>query len=295
MYEYRPRGYRFLPPVVKNLIIINLLFVLLQYILFRFGINLADYLGLHYWKSSLFRPWQFITHMFMHGSPGDIGFALMHLFGNMLALWVFGSELENRWGTKRFIVFYLICGVGAALCQMGLIAYEYQTLERAVIEFQHNPTVDQFGKMLVRNDWDKIPDFAELRFYWEHDPANGLLRARAVSFSNQILYGYNDPVSHRHLKGIFDGVMVGASGAVFGVMFAFGYLMPNAIIIAPPIYFPLKAKYVVAIYAAAELYALWQPAQAERQGIAHFAHLGGMLVAYILLRIWMKGRRQRFY
>ncbi|RYZ54256.1 MAG: rhomboid family intramembrane serine protease, partial [Sphingobacteriales bacterium] len=87
-----------MPTVVKNLIIINCLLALLQFVVLQFGINLADYLGLHYWKSELYQPWQLITHMFMHGSPHDVNQTVMHLFSNMFALWMFGSILENLWG-----------------------------------------------------------------------------------------------------------------------------------------------------------------------------------------------------
>lgn len=100
MTPFSPGRFNILPPIVKNLIIINSLIVLLQFVLAKFGIDLADYLGLHYWKSDLFRPWQFLTHMFMHGSAFNVDVTLMHLFFNMFALWMFGSMLENHWGEK---------------------------------------------------------------------------------------------------------------------------------------------------------------------------------------------------
>src|ERR1044072_2732457 len=100
MTEFRPSRFQILPPVVKNLIIINSLMVFLQFILAKWHIDLADYLGLHYWRSPLYKPWQLLTHMFMHGSAFDVNVTIMHLFSNMFALWMFGSILENLWGAK---------------------------------------------------------------------------------------------------------------------------------------------------------------------------------------------------
>jgi membrane associated rhomboid family serine protease len=116
MTEFRPGGFQQLPLIVKNLIIINALVFLLRYVLSTRGIDLDIYLGLHYWASPQFRWWQVITHMFMHGS-------LMHIFFNMFALWMFGRILENIWGPQRFLIFYMICGLGAALCHMAVLTY----------------------------------------------------------------------------------------------------------------------------------------------------------------------------
>src|SRR3954467_2327838 len=124
MASFRPGRFQVLPVVVKNLIIINCLFLLLQFVLNRYGIDLADYLGLHYWRSHYFKPWQLLTHMFMHGNIG-------HLFSNMFALWMFGSVLENTWGAKRFLYFYLICGIGAALCHLTVLGFEFSAVEKA--------------------------------------------------------------------------------------------------------------------------------------------------------------------
>jgi membrane associated rhomboid family serine protease len=217
MTDIRPGAFQQLPVVVKNLVIINVLVFMIRYALAARGIDLDQYLGLYHWQSPMFRWWQPITHMFMHGSIG-------HIFFNMFALWMFGRILENVWGPQRFLIFYLVCGLGAAACQLGVITLE-------VNYFQFNPAI------------------------------------------------YNDAT-------------IGASGAVMGLLFAFGYLFPNTLLY---VYFaiPVKAKWFVAAYAAIELFSGVRNSAGDN--VAHFAHLGGMLFAFILLRIWKQKNRTDFY
>src|ERR1700709_650618 len=118
MTEFRPGRFQILPTIVKNLIIINVPVFLAQNVLENnLGFFFDDVFALHTWQSDLFKPWQFITHLFMHGSIG-------HIFGNMLALWMFGSILENLWGPKRFLIFYIVCGLGAALLHLAVLYHE---------------------------------------------------------------------------------------------------------------------------------------------------------------------------
>lgn len=278
MNEFRPGRYQALPPVVKNLIIINVIMVLLQYILASsFRIDLQAYLGLHYFRSDLFRPWQLLTHIFMHGSPLDVNATLLHIFSNMFALWMFGSILEHRFGPKRFLFFYLICGIGAALCYMGTLAVQYEPLYKSLLAFKASPTLDHFLQFIQQND---LPANTDFKAAWNADPGN-------TSFPLEASRGFT-----KYVTSLFDGPMVGASGAVFGVLFAFGYLFPNTelMLIFPPI--PIKAKWVVSAYAAFELYSGWR--NSADDNVAHFAHLGGMLVAFIILKIWNQNRK-RFY
>ena len=145
MTEIKPRKFTVIPIVIKNLLIINGLVFLAQITL---GKNFATAPGesndidnlfaLHYWGSSYFRPWQLLTHLFMHGS-------LLHLFSNMFSLWMFGSILENMWGPKRFLTFYLLCGVGAALLYMGVLAYENAHLAKDVERFLSDPSYTNFS------------------------------------------------------------------------------------------------------------------------------------------------------
>lgn len=278
MNEFRPARFQGLPNIVKNVIIINVIMVVLQVILARtFHINLQEYLALHYWRSPLFRPWQLVTHIFMHGSPLDLQATAMHLFSNMLALWIFGNILEQMWGPKRFLIFYLICGIGASLCFMGVQAIELEPLYKSYRVFVGNPTLDYFQKFLFQND---VTDPEKL-LKWGMDPGN-------LSYSREAVKDVSDFVFQR-----LNGPMVGASGSVYGILFAFGYLFPNTelVLLFPPI--PVKAKYLVGFYALFELYTAFQ--NDPNDNVAHVAHLGGMLVAFILLKFWFQRQRHRFY
>lgn len=251
----------------------------LQFVLVKFHINLSDILGLHYWKSDLFRPWQIVTHMFMHGSPDSVQLTIMHLFSNMFALWMFGSILENVWGPKRFLSFYFLCGLGAAVLHMMVLGYEYHTFETAFYNYQQNPTLDKYILFIQEKNLDHIGAFLNLRTFWEGHPSCSNCSFQSVSLIQQ----YYDLMINE--------TTVGASGAVFGILFAFGFLFPNTLLY---IYFlvPVKAKYVVAVYALFELYAGVRNSAGDN--VAHFAHLGGMLVAYIVLKFW-KRNRHNFY
>lgn len=270
--------------------------VFAQYVLGRFNIDLSDYLGLHYWRSHYFHWWQFITHMFMHGSYNDVNLTLMHLISNMFALWMFGSILENVWGPKRFLIFYMICGVGAAMLHMCVVGYEFHTLETAFTAFQQNPTIDQYDLFLKQNI-PSVSNNGQLRLYqmlelWKSSPSSSEYSNMAINMIDRYFYGFNSAEIHGHVGGLFDEATVGASGAVFGILFAFGYLFPNTLLY---IYFlvPIKAKYVVAVYALFELFAGIQNSAGDN--VAHFAHLGGMLVAFIILKIWGRTNRSHFY
>lgn len=289
MTDFRPSRFQVLPPVVKNIIIINVLMVLLQYVLGLKGIDLADYLGLHYFRSHYFHSWQLLTHLFMHGTYKDVNMTFWHIFSNMFALWMFGSVLENVLGPKRFLIFYLVCGLGAAICHLGVLHIEFSGIENAFRKYQESPTVDMFDQFLKQY----VPKTQEsqnlylLDYKWING-FGGVDYANDSKFLiNQYLYG-TPHISY----GYFDEVTVGASGAVFGVLFAFGYLFPNTLLY---FYFliPIKAKWFVAGYAVLEL--IFGIQNSAGDNIAHFAHLGGMLFAFIILKIWGKTQRNQFY
>jgi membrane associated rhomboid family serine protease len=221
-----------LPPAIKNLLIINGLVFLAQ-ISIGNKFNIDDIFALHTWQSPFFKPWQFFTHLFMHGN-------FSHLFSNMFALWMFGSVLENVWGPKRFVIFYMVCGLGAALFHMGVLYYE---TEQAIKAFN------------------------------------------VASYQQQYLLQENIAIKLREAT-------LGASGAVFGCLAAFGYLFPNTYIY---IYFllPLKAKWFVMIYAGFELVQAVENSAGDN--VAHVAHLGGALVGIILVYYWNKTNKKTFY
>ncbi len=296
MTDFRPGRFQILPPVIKNLIIINSIIAFAQYVLGRFGIDLADYFGLHYWKSQHAHFWQYFTHMFLHGSYNDVNLTIMHLFSNMFALWMFGSVLENVWGAKRFITFYLICGLGAAVLHMGVLGYEFNTISTAFHQYQQNPTLDQFNLFLSQrvslNAHNPLSlQLYDIRDYWMNMPSKDLSN-ESISAINQYLTGMTYKPTGQYIPGIYDEATVGASGAVFGILFAFGYLFPNTLLY---LYFlvPIKAKYVVAAYAVFELYTGIQNSAGDN--VAHFAHLGGMVVGFIMLKIWGKQNRRDFF
>ncbi len=265
-----------MPDVIKNLLIINGLLFLATLTAESFGVRLSRILGLHYVNSQYFQPYQFVSHLFMHGS-------FMHLFSNMFALWMFGSVLENVWGAKRFLFFYFFTGLGAALIHSGVLYYENTSLEAALNVFLNSPTPDAF-KFFID---EKATGFFNNKIYdfineWSTQPNNEMYISQAKVYANNVLQ-----------TGI-DIPTVGASGAVFGVLLAFGMLFPNTLLY---IYFlfPIKAKYFVAIYALFEFYTGYQNLTgSSSSNIAHFAHLGGMLFAFILIRYWQKGKRNFF-
>lgn len=195
--QYSPTGFRVLPTVVKHLLIINVLMYFAYYVLLKQGIiNLNYYLGIWSLSTGLFRIWQPLTYMFMHGS-------FDHLFFNMFSLWMFGSALENFWGSKRFLFYYLVCGIGAGLLNM-----------------------------LV-------------------------------------------PGAH---------VSVGASGAVYALLLAFGMMWPNNYIY---LYFlvPIRTKWFIIGMIVIELF---EGIFRSTDGIAHFAHLGGMLIGFLIILYWKR-------
>ena len=221
--QYSPTGFRVLPPVVKHLLIINVLLYLATFTMNRFQIDLTDYLGLHFFKASEFRAYQLITYMFMHGN-------FEHLFFNMFALWMFGNTLENIWGSKRFLWFYMLCGVGAGLCQEVVQYIQYVT------------TLAQY---------------------------------------DSVNFGGGQVISMANYLNMLN--TVGASGAIYGLLLAFGMMFPNSMIY---LYFfvPIKAKWFVIGYAVIELVSGF----IGGGNVAHFAHLGGMLFGLILILVWKK-------
>lgn len=269
--QFRPMRWQILPPVVKNLLIINgILFLATVVLEEKLGLELTRYLGLHFPLSDFFRPHQVFTHLFMHGS-------LMHLFSNMFALWMFGNVLENVWGGKRFFIFYLITGVGAAVIHTLATWYEIAQLQGLVDAFAMDPSAKAFEQLLSSHkQYLYYEDYGianRIINAWTEQPDNRFLTDEAVRFAQVI-------VEHK-----IDIPTVGASGAVFGVLLAFGMMFPNTIIY---LYFaiPIKAKYFVMLYGLFELYSGVQSSPGDN--VAHFAHLGGMLFGYLLIRSWKR-------
>ncbi|MBQ5896715.1 MAG: rhomboid family intramembrane serine protease [Bacteroidaceae bacterium] len=213
-----------LPSVTKNLLAINVLMFLATIVMERQGTDLAGLLGLHFFEASDFAPYQFVTYMFMHSD-------FSHLFFNMLALYMFGGLLEKTWGSKRFLIFYFVCGVGAGLLQEAVQYYAY--VQEGFADIPFVPT--QYGYI-------PMGDFLNLFF-----------------------------------------TTVGASGAIYGILLGFAMTFPNEKMFVFLLPFPIKAKFFVIGYAAIELLLGFTN---SNDGIAHFAHLGGMLFGLLLILFW---------
>ena len=214
-----------IPTMTKNLLVVNVLAFIATFVLERSGIDLTRLFGLHFFLASEFHIYQFITYMFLHG-----GFT--HILFNMFALWMFGSVIERVWGPKKFLFYYIVCGVGAGFIQElvqyanysmeGLAAYQYVSAGGVQM------TIDAYINM-----WTTI----------------------------------------------------GASGAVYGILLAFGMIFPNERLFIIPFPFPIKAKWLILGYIAIELFSAMS---GPGDGIAHMAHLGGMLFGFLLIRYWQK-------
>lgn len=245
--NYRPSSFSHLPDVVKNLLIINALFFLATISLDGMGFDMYKYFGLHQFQSADFKPHQLVTHLFMHGN-------FTHLFFNMFALWMFGKVLENVWGGKRFLIYYMITGLGAAVIHLGVSQYEIMSLQSNISANEYNMIINEGGSIL----------------------------AGGQNYTNHLL---------GKLNLLIHTPTVGASGAVFGVLLAFGMHFPNALLY---IYFafPIKAKYFVIFYGLLELYLGLNNNPADN--VAHFAHLGGMIFGYFLIKYWRKNSNNFF-
>ncbi|MFO7939462.1 MAG: rhomboid family intramembrane serine protease [Bacteroidales bacterium] len=274
MQHYRAPGLSNIPPVVKNIIIINVLMLLATYVInSQFGVDLNRVLGLFYFKSEHFQPYQIITHMFMHGG-------LTHLFFNMFAFWMFGRVLETVWGSKRFFIYFIVTGIGAAIIHTLVIHLQVSAIESDIAAFLNTPSPQGFASLVKEN----FPEYYQQVYNklldgWFAQPDSTRYVEQARVFANDLL----------RLK--MSVPTVGASGAVFGVLLAFGMLFPNTqlMLLFPPI--PIRAKYFVIIYGALEL---WLGVTQPGSNIAHFAHLGGMLFGFFLIKYW-KGKRNTFY
>ncbi len=286
-YErYSPSGFGFLPPVVKNLIIINGLFFLATLVLGNvLHLDLTDYLGLHYFASLKFAPYQFITYMFMHGS-------FSHIFFNMFALWMFGSVLEQVWGPKKFLLYYIITGIGAALVHYMVFYFQITPVLQSMDAFISNPdlvTLQQFVSNHQFSVSDSSGDFYQafenfkLNYVTlQQDTGN----VQAMQDSINFISAYRE-----HFLSL--PVVVGASGAIYGLLLAFGMLFPNSLIYLY-LFIPMKAKWFVIIFGAIELFSGFYN---QGGNIAHFAHLGGMIFGFLLIMYWKKksGNQRRNY
>lgn len=251
---------------------INIVMLVATWALQSAGIDLTEKLGLYYPGSEHFRPYQFVTHMFMHAN-------FMHLFFNMFALYMFGKVLETVWGSKRFLIYFFVTGLGAAALHSFVTYLEISHLQKSVSAFLNTPSPELLAAFVKANLSHPTAWVTDLVNNWGVTPNNQAYIQQANELVQQVLV----------MK--MDIPTVGASGAVFGVLLAFGYLFPNTelMLLFPPV--PIKAKYFVIGYGAIELYfGITQ----SNSNVAHFAHLGGMLFGFILLKYWEKNSKKLY-
>ncbi|MFT7611529.1 MAG: membrane associated rhomboid family serine protease [Parvicellaceae bacterium] len=232
--------FRNMGPVVKNILLLNVIMFVIQNVMPELNDNLA----LHYVNSDQFAPYQILAHFFMHGGIG-------HLFFNMFAVVIFGSQLERVWGAKKFLLFYGLTALGASLLYMGVQMFEMYQLTGTSFPDISNVTTNSYHSSL---NWEIVDQST--------------------------------------FEGIQFGTVVGASGAVFGLLAGYAYLFPNnkLMLLFPPI--PIKAKFFVLGYAALELYMGF--ANNPGDNVAHFAHIGGGLIGLLIVWLWGRSKSNNF-
>ena len=269
-----PRIFANIPPVLKNLLIINILMFIAIFMADKtLQLDLNRVLGLYYFKSELFKPYQIVTHMFMHAN-------LTHIFLNMFMLWMFGKVLEQVWGGKRFLFYYFFTGIGAAALHMLVMHIEMSAMIREVNAFGNTPSPELFTSFIKEYYSRGAPQLYDFTQSWISDQGNPYYSSEALAMVDKIVQvNMNIPT-------------VGASGAVYGVLLAFGVIFPNMplVLIFFP-FFPIKAKYMVMAMGALELL---HGLSMSGGNVAHFAHLGGMIFGFILIKYWNTSR-QNFY
>lgn len=264
-----------LTPTVRNLLLANIIIYLLQVNLR--SVPITELGSLYPLGSPYFHFWQFFTYMFLHDP-----LSWLHIASNMFGLISFGPLLEQRWGGQRFLAFWLLCGVGAGVLYEGVRTYELHKMEVAAQEFHQSPSGGDFANF-YKTYFPGARGYEILAADLERNSRN----PDTVAMAAQAIDAAADEARNSPQAG-----MLGASGALFGVLFAFAYLFPNTelMLLFPPI--PMKAKYFVFFYGLFELYSGVH--QAAGDNVAHFAHIGGLLIGFIILKFWENGRA-RFY
>jgi len=254
-----------LTPAAKNILIINgIIFILSDFVGLRSYI--IESFGMRYFHSENFQPYQILTYMWVHGGFG-------HLFSNMFSVLIFAPILERVWGSKKFLIYYLATGIGAGILYSGINYYENYSFEIQIKSYEQNPSPESFRKLVLNNSseyYNQLYDFIDS---YEQNPSSSNDNL-SIAYANDLL------------KVKSDVPMVGASGAVFGILLAFAMLFPNMELMLLFLPIPVKAKYVVLVYG---IYELWSEInRMPGDNVAHFAHLGGMLIGYLILKYWKK-------
>ena len=251
-----------IPQVTKNILLLNVMFYVVTEVLELQGINLRGTLGAHYVNSPLFQPYQIVTHFFMHGD-------FFHIFFNMWLFIMLGGFLERLWGPKRFFIFYISSAMGAFALYNAIGVYQLIELSNII---GSRVNMDEFNLIIAQSEG--------------LDELNSNLTQFFQNVPNVNIEAVREYISLSYTP------MVGASGAIFGVMAAFAILFPNTEFM---LYFaiPVKAKYLVGAYFLIEVYQAFQ--NQANDPVAHLAHIGGAIVGVILVLIWRKQDRANFW
>lgn len=269
-------------PAVKNLLIINVLvFFAANVFEESLGIDFNKTFGLHYYLADSFGVWQFVTFMFLHS-----GFS--HVFFNMFAVYMFGRIIEQVWGTQKFLIYYFVTGIGSGIIQEVALYFDINPFIEAVDNLLSETTLENLQNFFYNEGaaFSSESAVALKSFITEYNSLCNTDLESATSLARKFLIEYQAMFIEAH-------VTIGASGAVFGVLLAFGMLFPNMVIMLlfPPI--PIKAKYFVMAYGLIELFQ--GIANFSYDNVAHWAHLGGMLFGFFLIRHWRQGGNQSYY
>lgn len=235
--------------VVKHLIIINVIFFLVAELKIIPNLDLSRIMAIYFFENPNFKWWQYLSHMFMHGG-------LMHLFFNMYALWAFGSPLEKIWGQNKFLFFYFSCGIGAALLHSGVNYYYFQEGINLLID--NGIPAETVKSILAEGKYNTA---------WEH--------ILPKSKFDDMMSAYFTPA-------------VGASGAIYGILVAFAMMFPDAKLMLLFVPYPIKAKYFIPILVGLDLFSGVTGFSVFGGNIAHFAHVGGALIGFIMMWYWRK-------
>jgi membrane associated rhomboid family serine protease len=270
--------------VVRNLLIINIAIYCLSILLWViFGLDIHQIFGLYYFKSPSFKPYQIITHMFLHAyiNPATHRIIIFHILFNMFGLWMFGRVLENVLGGKKFFILYFASGIGAALIHMFVLHLQLSPLLKLADIFYNTPTYETFNLIINRYVSNPSQEVFSFMSDWIKDKDN-------ASYIRVATRAVHDIVQAR----VDWSVTVGASGAVFGILAAFTVLFPNVELMLIFFPVPIKAKYLIPGYAVLEL--IFGVANFKGDNIAHFAHLGGALFGLGLVLIWKRHQFRRY-
>lgn len=258
------------PPVIKNIIIINAILFGITLLMPAWANLIYTHLALFSLKSPLFEPQQIITHMFMHAN-------FAHIFFNMFGVFMFGRVLEQIWGSKKMLIFYTVSGLGAAAIHLAVNYFQMDRLMDLANSFYSTPDYGTFKTIVDKfGTGESLSDARRILQEWFYQPdSTAYINDAKTAIRDIVVTNLGIPT-------------VGASGAVFGLLIAFAMMFPDVELMLIFLPIPIKAKYFVPFYALLELF--FGVAQFRWDNVAHFAHLGGALFGFLLVKYWKRNQ-----